>query len=354
MGKSWSIALAALATAFAFPASVAVAGSGFQLTTVPVERFATLPDGVRHPEGLAADPATGDVFVATFNPGGANFLLRIAHDGHVTAQNAFGGTPLLGLEVRAGKVYILNFGASKLQRVDTNFDASTTPEDVALFPSIGSPGSRSAANPDGSSDQIVFGSSGFPAPNAMVFDHDGNLYVSDSFQGAIFRIANATTCATPCAVQTFKHDPLLATAGFPPFGANGLAFTPDERTMFIANTGDNRVLMMDMASTNLAVLAESLHGADGLTYAAGKLWVATNQADRVVGLNANGRIVVRAGDFLGIRPDGSPEGLLFPASMAVVGDTMYVTNLALALLGSPAEPESDVTRWTISRFHLPR
>ena len=31
--------------------------------------FATLPDGVRFPEGITADPATGDIFVATFDVG---------------------------------------------------------------------------------------------------------------------------------------------------------------------------------------------------------------------------------------------------------------------------------------------
>jgi hypothetical protein len=70
----------------------------------------------------------------------------------------------------------------------------------------------------------MFGN-GFPAPNALTFDKSGNLYVSDSFQGAIFRIDNAHKCATPCPVTTVKHDGLLATAGFPPFGANGLALS---------------------------------------------------------------------------------------------------------------------------------
>lgn len=68
-----------------------------------------------------------------------------------------------------------------------------------------------------------------------------------------------------------------------------------------------------------------------------------------------GRIIVRAGEFEGLRSDGSPRGLLFPASMVVVGDWMYVTNLALPLTAATDdEPEDFVTRWTISRFHVPR
>ena len=82
----------------------------------------------------------------------------------------------------------------------------------------------------------------------MTFDRERRaLYVSDSFQGAIFRIHNAAACVTPCPVDTVAHDPLLATAGFPPFGANGLALSRDGKTLFVANTGDDRVLKLDLA-----------------------------------------------------------------------------------------------------------
>ena len=320
-----------------------------------VSTFTNLPEGVRFPEGITADPATGQIYAGTFDFGpNSNKLVRIGRDGRTIAQKDFGGTPLLGLGFANGKVYILNFGASKLQRIAASFDASTAVEDVATIPGIGAPAPRSAGNPDGSSDLITFGSNSFPAPNAMVFDHAGNLYISDSFQGAIFRVANATTCATPCAVTLVSHDSLLATAGFPPFGANGLALNADETALFIANTGDNRVLKMALATNAVSVFAESVHGADGLLFSDGVLWVAANQADQVVALNDRGRVVARVGSFDGIRHDGSPRGLLFPASMVIVGQFMYVTNLALPLTATVGdEPEEDVTRWNIARFRNP-
>lgn len=321
---------------------------------VTVERFATLPDGVRFPEGLAASPA-GDIYVGTFDFGpNANKVVRFNPDGSLSAVKDFGGTPLLGLEFRRNKVYILNFGASQLQRMPANFQAGTKVDTVATFPAIGAPAPRTVGNPDGSSDIIDFGSSNFPAPNAMVFDNEDNLYVSDSFQGAIFRIAKATTCAAPCAVTVLAHDPLLATAGFPPFGANGLALSGDGTTLFIANTGDNRVLKMDLATNAISVLAESVHGADGLLYESGRLWVCANQGDNVVALNGQGRPIVRVGSFGGVGADGRPAGLLFPASLAMTGGYMYVTNLALPLTPMVGdEPEEDVTRWTVSRFRIP-
>jgi len=356
MNRLWKAAFAAGTLAFVSVDSLA--RDDLVVMRHAAQEFAALPEGVRYPEGITANPATGDVYAATFDFGpNANKLMRFTHNGRLAAIRDFGGTPMLGLAFEAahGKVWILNMGASKVQRIAANFDATTPVEDVASVPSIGAPADRSVGNPDGSVDTIAFGSNGFPAPNAMVFDKAGNLYLSDSFQGAIFRIANATSCTAPCAVTLVSHDPLLATAGFPPFGANGLALSADEATLFVANTGDNRVLKLDLATKAVSVFTESVHGADGLVMdAEGRLWVCANQGDQVVALDERGRVVAKLGDFLGVNRKGSPDGLLFPASPVIVDGWMYVTNLALPLTGSAAEPETEVTRWTIARIKLPK
>jgi DNA-binding beta-propeller fold protein YncE len=318
--------------------------------------FATLPAGVRFPEGITANPATGDVYVATFDFDTSgkhpNKLLRYNRQGQLLGSRHF-DSPMLGLAFgpNDGKVYITNFFESKIQRVRADLGGAI--EDVAtLLPGIGAPANRiEDNNPDGSVDTIVFGSNNFPAPNAMVFDRSGNLYVSDSFQGAIYRIDHAQNC--PCSMALVVQDPLLATAGFPPFGANGLAFK-DDLTLFVANTGDDRVLKYDFASGKVSVFAESINGADGLAFDdRGILWVAANQADEIVGLNDKGRVMAKIGDFERIGVDGAPVGLLFPASIVLVGREMYITNLALPLTGAVGdEPEEDVTRWTVSRIRL--
>jgi sugar lactone lactonase YvrE len=326
-----------------------------------VELFATLPEGVRFPEGITANRSNGDIFVGTFDVGSTNNqLLRFDRRGRLEASRAFGTTPLLGLEFDRidRKVYIAAVGdfsgtkvGSRIQRIAANFNAATPVEDVAEILPIGAPGPRVVPNPDGSSDSITYGS-GARVPNALVFDSHGNLYVSDSFQGAIFRINRPDICAPKCVVTTLVHDPLLATAGFPPFGANGLAFNRDQSALFIANTGDDRVLRFDMASERLTVFAESINGADGLAFDEhGRLWVAANQADELVALNAQGRVVAKLGDFNGIRRNESPDGLLFPASIVIVDDELFVTNLALPLTPTAGdEPEEDVHRYTISRI----
>ena len=326
------------------------------------EVFATLPDGVRFPEGITANPANGDLFVGTFDVGTPNNqLLRFDRQGRLEASRAFGTTPLLGLEFDRNRrqVYIAAVGdfsgtGSRIQRIAANFKADTKIEEVAPIPAIGAPGPRTVPNPDGSEDKITFGNAA-RVPNALTFDGAGNLYVSDSFQGAIFRIENPAKCAPSCIATTVVHDPLLATAGFPPFGANGIAFNSNESALFIANTGDDRILKLDMQSRAVTVFAESINGADGVAFdERGALWVAANQADELVALNEDGLVVAKRGDFEGIRSNGSPDGLLFPASIVILGDDIFVTNLALPLTPTANdEPEEKVLRYTISRIRIP-
>jgi hypothetical protein len=329
------------------------------------ERFVTLPDGVRFPEGITANPKTEEIYVATFDFGpNTNKLLRFNKNGQLVAQRDFGETPLLGIQFNPWdkKIYIANVGAlvektSKIQRIPGDFEDTTPIEDVALIPNnniIGLPPNRPVGNPDGSQDTIIFGNNA-PAPNGLTFDRHGNLYVSDSFQGAVFRIDNAHKCSSSCPVDLVKHDGLLATAGFPPFGANGLALSKDESKLFIANTGDDRILRLDLETKELSIWAESINGADGLALHKGRVVVAANQADEVLILNESGRVIAKLGDFLGIRQDGSPRGLLFPASIVIVDDKIFVTNLALPLTMTVGdEPEEDVTRYTVSRIDIPK
>ena len=89
-----------------------------------VDTFAVLPEGVRFPEGIAANPSNGDIYVGTFDGGAQNKLLRYDRHGRLVGQLDLGIAPLLGLEFdRArNKVYItavgdFTGGASKVQRV---------------------------------------------------------------------------------------------------------------------------------------------------------------------------------------------------------------------------------------------
>jgi DNA-binding beta-propeller fold protein YncE len=309
----------------------------------PVKPFVELPEGVRNPEGLAVNPLNGEVYIGTFDVRAPatlrnNQLLRYSADGKLLAQRHFGQTPLTGVEFKDGQIYILNFGGSKLQRIAADFTSATPVEGLLTFVALTPPAPppHHVANPDGSQDLITFDSKGMPGPNGMVFDRHGNLYISDSFQGAIYRVDKATSCA-PCALSTIARDPLFAATATLPFGANGLAFNADETLLYINNAGDGRVLRMLMLGGPVSVLAESVFGADGLLFHDGSLWVASNQSDAMVALDEQGRVRARVGQFLGIGADGAPKGLLFPSGGAVQGKRMIVANLAFPLTAASGD-----------------
>ncbi|WP_202843457.1 SMP-30/gluconolactonase/LRE family protein [Luteimonas saliphila] len=338
----------------------AVARDGDGHMRMQTRLFATLPADFRHPESLATHPQTGAVYVGSFDsrePASErnNQILRLSADGQALARARLGPTPVTGLAFADGAIYFLNFGASKLQRLPADFEDMAVPEDVASFGPLSppAPGERLVSNPDGSQDRIAYGAAGFPAINGLAFDKAGHAYVSDSFQGAIYRVERATNCV-PCRVEVLTRDPLLVTTGSLPFGANGIAIDDDEGILYVNNAGDGRVLRMPLRGGPLEVLAESVHGADGLLLHEQLLWVASNQADAVVGLDKQGKERVRAGHFGGIGPDGAPIGLLFPAATAVQGDRMLVANLALPLTTRDGDEwEEEVTRWNLMQFDIP-
>ena len=308
-----------------------------------VDTFAVLPAGPGFPEGIAAD-GRGNIFVATFDFSTTNVIHSFRHNGQLRFTIPLPGVVPLGMEFDgAGRLYVADFGNGKVLQFSPPFSAASTPS--AVFPVCGGAGTGCGLN-------------------AITFDAAGDLYVSDSFGGVVFKIDLPGGAVSPF----FSHDLLKpGSHGFPPFGANGLAFNSNESVLFVANTGDDRVLKIrnpHSLTPTLTVFAESLNGADGLVFdkRTGLLWVCANQADEVVALNDKGRVVAKLGEFRGIKRNGTPDGLLFPASLVIVDDEIYVTNLALVLTnptptnpdGVGDEPEEDVTRWTISRMKLPQ
>ena len=77
-----SLFLAIVLSTFAV---VAWGGGGITVNRLAAKEFARLPDDVRFPEGIASNPDTGEIFVATFDFGGNNKLLRFKANGHLVA-----------------------------------------------------------------------------------------------------------------------------------------------------------------------------------------------------------------------------------------------------------------------------
>jgi sugar lactone lactonase YvrE len=238
----------------------------------------------------------------------------------------------LGFNPLTHDLLVLDFGAGNVLRVDPNTGSST------LYSAIG-------------------GGSGL---NALTFDSGGNVYVSDSFGGKIWKIG-----PVPGAASIWKSDPLLSTTGKPPFGANGLAFNTSGSALFVANTGDDSVIKIPVSggvAGDAVPFVYSINGADGLIIDQNdNIWVCANQSDEIVVIDPTGKVIAKLGDFNGIDNQGAARGLLFPASLVFSGNFVLVTNLALDLgtqFGIPtvdSQWAAQVTHYTVSKInrHLP-
>ncbi|MFC4104221.1 SMP-30/gluconolactonase/LRE family protein [Paenibacillus xanthanilyticus] len=167
--------------------------------------------------------------------------------------------------------------------------------------------------------------------NGLAFDRDGNLYVSGGATGNIYVI-------TPQGERTVWASGIAAERPEQPITVNGLAFGRDGR-LYMANTSAgeiNRVrIKKDGTFGDVERFAKDplLYGADGIAFGPdGDLYVAANERNAIVKVSRSGKVKeVAANDSRG--------PLEFPASLHVVGDTMYVSNFDVARgVNAPNQP----------------
>jgi len=307
-----------------------------------VERFATLPAGNHNPEGITADKH-GNIYVTTFDAGraeGVGRLFVFDREGDLkrTVNIADSSRFLLDLAFhpQSGDLLVIDFGKARVVKVNSHTGAASV---FTTIPDL---------NPDPNAN---------PGPNVLTFDKQGNVYISDSFQGIIWKTGPAG--GPPIAWVTSD---LLMPNGIPPFGANGLAFNKAGTAMFVANTANDQVIRIPVTNGTPGepkIFVNGVNGADGLILDEDdNLWICANQADEIVVLNDTGRVIAKLGDFAGLSRSGAPRGLLFPASLVRVGHWIYVTNLSIDLrvaVGPDAvtvdsQWAAEVKRHTISRL----
>jgi sugar lactone lactonase YvrE len=162
-------------------------------------------------------------------------------------------------------------------------------------------------------------------PNGLVFRGD-TLYVTDSFGGQVWAIDPQGSA------RIWKADPLLlGDATVNPLGlsigANGIALQGS--FFYVANNDFGRIVRIPVnadgsagATEMVADAPELLRGADGIVFdEAGQLYVAVNGSDRLVA------VTPEPGGAMTVLAEGAP--LDFPASLAVRGGDLYLTNFAL-------------------------
>jgi sugar lactone lactonase YvrE len=239
------------------------------------------------PEGIAADPR-GNIYASSFTPAGT---ICVVDRTGALVDTIRVGSPLIGMLFEQDRgLYVLDFGNASLLLVDPVTHAR----------------------------QVI--ATGLGGPNAIVRDPQRNLYVSDSFSGRIWKISSDG------ALSVWKQDPLLATAGFPPFGANGVAFDRTGSYLYVANTGDDRIVRIavnaDGSAGAATIFATGIDGADGIAFdVRGNLYVCANQADEIAVIGTDGTRVAT------YRGTGS-DALHFPASLVFRGRELFITNLA--------------------------
>jgi sugar lactone lactonase YvrE len=307
-----------------------------------VERFATLPAGNHNPEGITAD-RHGNIYVTTFDtqrPDGVGRLFVFDRHGHLKRVVDIAGSSRFLLDLafhpQTGALLVIDFGAGRVLTVNPhtgeNSVFTTIPDLTPNDPNAG------------------------PGANVLTFDKQGNVYISDSFQGVIWR--TGPNGGTP---TEWASGPLLRPNGVPPFGANGLAFNNNGDTLFVANTANDTIIKIPVATRIPEVFVNGVNGADGLIIDRhDNLWICANQADEIVVVEPKqGRVIAKLGDFKGLTRSGAPRGLLFPSSLVRVGGWIYVANLSLNLVAATGNPANaavdspwaaDVKRHTISRL----
>ncbi len=304
-----------------------------------VERFATLPAGEGHPEGSAAD-GHGAIYVSTFDlrrasagsPGPGRMFVFDRHGELLRTVMIAGASHLLldlAFHPTSGALLAVDFGNQRVLTVDPHTGASS------VFATI--PGGAAAG------------------PNMLHFDRAGSVYLSDSFQGVIWKIP-----AAGGAPERWVDHPSLRTMGVPPFGAVGLGFNRAGDAMFVAVSGNDQIVRIPVTAGvpgTPAVFVNSVNGPSGLLIDEDdNLWITASQADEVVVLDPTGRVIAKLGDFDGISRRGAPRGLLFPVGLLRVGDWLYVSNLSLDLrvfgLAPPVDAQwaAEVRRYTVSRL----
>ncbi|MBV9373611.1 MAG: SMP-30/gluconolactonase/LRE family protein [Alphaproteobacteria bacterium] len=204
-----------------------------------------------------------------------------------------------------------------------------------------------------------------PGLNALAIDKRGNVYVSDSFQGAIWMTGpnGGKPVAWYAPFNSGQSELLLPTPNdneplIPPFGANGIAFNKEGTALYALNTAYHSIIKIavnpDGSAGAASVLTTGINAPDGIAIdGADNLWVVANQGDEIVVVDPAGTVIAKYGDFNGIDRDGSIDGLLFPASPAFSpdGSTLYVTNLALYLPFAGVPEIAVDSAWTLKVRH---
>jgi sugar lactone lactonase YvrE len=240
------------------------------------------------PEGVAVGPK-GDIYVSIAPTGELRRVDHRTRQGQTLAHLPVGGGFLLGMSFDGDDLYVVN----------ASFDPATN----GVW----------SVSPTGAIARVVaFGAGEFP--NDIAIDADGNMYITESIAGAVWRVAAGSSSR-----QLFLLDPLLygdlSQSPVPfPIGANGISYDDEAGVVLVANSQVPAIIEIEDnggVAGGVSVLAagEHLRGADGITLdAKGDVIVVSNFHSRVMRLDRSTGAATSLAD--------SSDGLSFPSTAA--------------------------------------
>jgi sugar lactone lactonase YvrE len=166
---------------------------------------------------------------------------------------------------------------------------------------------------------------GTEGANGIVFDRQGNLFVSGGRTGIVHRIG-VNGGAAEAAVRIEPHARKLPDGkSEQAIVTNGLEID-SKGVLHVADTARGAIWKIPIGADGKGgkptVLAQSplLEGADGLAFdRSGKLWVTVNERNALVAVTADGKVQE-------IAKNASQGPLEFPAAIVFAGDTAYIAN----------------------------
>jgi sugar lactone lactonase YvrE len=268
--------------------------------------FSTTPR-LDHPEGVAVDPADSSIWcggedgqlyripadgsaieLRAHHPGGFTLGVTVSPDGHVVWLDAV-HRAVYSMPAKGGDVSVLG--------------------------------------------RVEVGGHALHYPNAAAFSSDGTLYVSDSHAGPSVAVQQPGP-----GLFRFATDGSAGLWSDEPFSfANGVAVSPDDRFVYVAESDAHRISRVPIladgsAGTRQTVVEHLDEVPDGLAFGPdGLLYVACYYPSRLLRISRDGSSRVLLDD---------PRGHILsnPANIAFQGTRMFVSNLG---------------RWHITRVDLP-
>ena len=279
------------------------------------------------PEGLAVDKK-GNMYVS-FTPIGK--ILKIAPDG---SQSLLATLPTGG-----------GFGPTGL--------AVDSPGNLYAADITDNPATRGVyrIGRDGTVVRLS-GSGAIAFANGLAFDQRGNLYVTDSAAGAVWRFARGGGAA-----ELWIKSPLLAGTGAfglgVPLGANGIAYRNGD--LFVTNTEGAQLVRVPVrpdgsaGTPELVVHDAALFGADGLALDVhGNFFVAVSGQSTLLRIAADGGAITTLAT--------AADGLEFDSSLAFGtgrGDRKALFLVNFAFMSPPATAHPSLVKLEVGVPGLP-